>query len=90
MIRLALALTLLAQTALAQTPGHQRLTVPAPHRGAEIPAALWFPATGGTAEVIGQNILFYGAEALSGATLTPGPHPLILVSHGSGGNLAGL
>lgn len=90
MIRLALALSLLTQTALAQTPGHERLTLPAPHRGGDLQAALWFPATGGTQGVIGENILFHGAPALADATPTPGPHPLILVSHGSGGNLTGL
>lgn len=93
MIRLALALALsgLATLASAQTPGYQRLEVAARHRGGVIPGALWYPAAGsGERVTIGENILFHGVQALSNPSLAAGAHPLVLVSHGSGGNMTGL
>lgn len=90
MIRLALALSLLASAADAQSPGFDRLSIAAPHRGGDLAAGLWFPATAGTPAWIGETILFRGVEALTEASPTPGAHPLILVSHGSGGSLTGL
>lgn len=49
--------------------------------------AVWYPtdATGPT-ENVGDNIVFVGVEAQRDAAPTPGLHPLLLLSHGFGGN----
>jgi predicted dienelactone hydrolase len=47
-------------------------------------------ADGGTKAIVGENPIFTGFEAWRGAPITAGKHPLILISHGSGGNILGL
>lgn len=49
--------------------------------------AIWYPtAETGTPEKVGDNIVFYGTSALRDAKPEPGAHPLLLLSHGYGGN----
>jgi len=81
----------LATTVGAQTPGYSRYTVDAEHRAAPIPTSVWYPASSGSGPVqIGANILFLGEDALQEATPASGRHPLVVVSHGSGGTKDGL
>lgn len=49
---------------------------------------VWYPAAGsdGAAGLIGQNALFIGTWKSDGATPQSGALPLVLFSHGSGGN----
>lgn len=49
--------------------------------------ALWYPTSqSGTPAAVGDNIVFIGTQALRDAQPAPGQHPLILLSHGYGGN----
>jgi len=49
---------------------------------------LWYPTESGTgSEKIGENRIFYGFEAVRNAPARAVPAPLIILSHGSGGNL---
>lgn len=86
----ALAALLPALAAAADTappPAHDRLTVPAAHRPAPLAASVWAPAGGTTYRGrVGDNPVFIGAEVLMGAPVAPGRHPLVLLSHGSGGS----
>lgn len=88
MRRLILALALLPLPGFAQDlPGYHRLSLAAAHRPAPLMAALWYPAAAATAKVIGQDAVFQGAEVMIDAPSLPGLHPLVLFSHGSGGNM---
>lgn len=67
--------------------GHQTLTLTPAHRTVPVTLHLWYPAEqDGTPGLIGQNALFLGTWKAESATPKPGPHPLVLFSHGSGGN----
>ena len=87
---LVLAATLL-DTALRPVPpvvaGYHVAQVQASHRVAPLELHMWYP-TQETAEpiLIGQNALFYGAYAYPDARPVAGPLPLVVMSHGSGGN----
>ncbi len=49
--------------------------------------ALWYPTDDhGQPEQVGENIAFSGTLALRNAKPTMPPHPLLLISHGYGGN----
>lgn len=72
-------------------PGYDRFTVEAAHRAKLIEASLWYPAATKTYKTpIGDNALFQGRSAYMGAALEAGKHPLVIISHGSGGNMDGL
>lgn len=48
---------------------------------------IWYPtAETGSPEKVGENIAFYGTSALRDAIPEPGERPLLLLSHGYGGN----
>ncbi len=71
--------------------GYDRFAVKAAHRASPIAASIWYPVGTPTYRAqIGENALFKGTRAYVGAALAEGPHPLILLSHGSGGNMDGL
>lgn len=80
------AAILFATMAGAETPGLREISIPAPHHDRPIDAALWYPAQDGTIRPFGGNAVFVGVPAREGASPTAGQHPLILVSHGLGGN----
>ncbi|MBK0082106.1 alpha/beta fold hydrolase [Kosakonia sp. S58] len=49
--------------------------------------AIWYPTTQtGTPETVGDNPVFVGTPALRNAQPATGKHPLLLLSHGYGGN----
>ncbi len=49
--------------------------------------AIWYPtAQTGTPETVGDNPVFVGTLALRNAQPATGKHPLLLLSHGYGGN----
>lgn len=77
-----------AETELA---GYDRLTIQAAHRAKLMDASIWYPAGNKTYKApIGDNQLFYGKAAYMGAPVAQGKYPLVIISHGSGGNMDGL
>jgi predicted dienelactone hydrolase len=61
------------------------------HRSVQLSVHLWYPTTStGTPELIGQNALFYGAYVYRNADAPAQALPLVVISHGSGGNAPGL
>jgi predicted dienelactone hydrolase len=70
----------------ASAPGVLQTTLTSP-AGSAIDAAIWYPAdAGGTPVLFAKNPVFVGVPARDDAPVTAGKHPLILVSHGLGGN----
>ena len=71
----------------AGTVGVRTLEAFAPHRDARLNVTLWYPAgPGGVAELVGDNGVFVGSPAYRDAPFATDRHPLVLFSHGGGGN----
>ncbi|MBP0617999.1 alpha/beta hydrolase family protein [Jiella mangrovi] len=71
--------------------GYDRFDIRVDHRAVLVAGSIWYPATARTFTVpVGDNGVFEGTPALLGAAAAKGKHPLILLSHGSGGNMDGL
>ena len=86
---LLLSLALVAPA--AADVGYLETSIEVDHRDAPLPLHLWYPAGPGTpAEAVGRNAMFVGAEAHPGAAPLEEPAPVVLMSHGSGGNAVGL
>jgi predicted dienelactone hydrolase len=79
-------------TSLLQSQAHADvgisiISIPtAHHDGRNVEMGVFFPSTGGFATELGENGVFYGATVHENAKLLPGKHPIILMSHGWGGN----
>lgn len=67
-------------------PGYRVMAMDARHRPEGLTLHLWYPASEGRIDLIGQNALFYGFHARRDAPPHDSPLPLVLLSHGSGGN----
>jgi predicted dienelactone hydrolase len=67
-------------------PGYRVVPMAAAHRPGGLALHLWYPATDGAVDLIGQNAVFYGFHGRRDAPPADGAHPLVLLSHGSGGN----
>lgn len=91
---LAIALVCAAVTSAgaADRVGTRSLAVSAPHRGGtNLNVTVWYPAAvGGKPILVGDDRLFKGTPAWRDAPLAAGRFPLVLVSHGSGGNIESL
>jgi predicted dienelactone hydrolase len=62
-------------------------TAPVPLRRDGIDFHIWYPASpGGKAVTVGGNGVFHGTPAGRGAPPAGGAYPVILMSHGAGGN----
>lgn len=62
-------------------------SAPAPIRGTDIDFNIWYPAmSGGKAVTVGGNGVFYGTPAGRDAPHQPGRFPMVVISHGAGGN----
>ncbi len=58
------------------------------HRDKALDLHLWYPSdASGQAMLIGQNALFYGFHAHLDGAPRAGEHPLVVLSHGSGGRM---
>lgn len=83
-------LTILTQTssASAQDVGFQRIAIPAVNPDQrDLSGAIWYPATSNTPpEVVGDNPVFYGEQLGLNAEVQSGQFPLVVLSHGFGGN----
>lgn len=67
--------------------GFRSQKVTAPERGILLDVALWYPAkAGGQPLLVGDNGLFHGFPADADAPAADGRFPLIVISHGAGGN----
>ncbi|MGC1505224.1 MAG: prolyl oligopeptidase family serine peptidase [Sulfitobacter sp.] len=59
----------------------------APARQTEVDFHIWYPAQpGGRAITVGGNGVFYGTPAGRDAPHITGRHPMVILSHGAGGN----
>lgn len=59
----------------------------APARDRDVDFNIWYPAQAGGRQVtVGGNGVFYGTAAGRNAPHVEGRHPLIIISHGAGGN----
>ena len=87
-IPILFVITLLLATipATAQT-GYRTTTLAVAHRTQPLELHIWYPATeDGTPQSIGKNAVFVGVDVAINASVVDAPHPLVLLSHGSGGN----
>lgn len=66
-------------------PGYRQAQLEVAHRDVPLSVHIWYPATEGPPELIGQNALFYGHHVRPDAPL-PSRAPVVVLSHGSGGN----
>lgn len=84
---LTLAALMFATVVQAEPPGLDLRDLPTPHHPGPLTAAIWYPADpGGTAITYAKNPVFTGVYARENATPQEGKHPLVLLSHGLGGN----
>jgi predicted dienelactone hydrolase len=87
---LALTLSLVASASLAgDLPGFVTFEVPKTENAPSFEAAIWYPGSGGKKAAIG-NAVFSEVPLLQDATVEPGQHPVVLLSHGLGGNYRSL
>jgi predicted dienelactone hydrolase len=89
----ALLSIVLATTApaLADPAGFAHFTVFAPHHGREVTGVVWYPAgPGGHALLFADSAVFHGTTVVEEAPVAPGHHPVVLLSHGMGGNVRSL
>jgi predicted dienelactone hydrolase len=69
------------------TPGYTTFNLQTTHRDVPLPVTIWYPtATQAAPTLLGQNALFHGHYAQVDAAPLNGPLPVVLLSHGSGGN----
>lgn len=67
--------------------GYTRGAAHAPARGSDLTFDLWYPSgPGGRAVTVGGNGVFHGTAAGRDAPRAAGRFPLVLLSHGAGGN----
>ncbi|GAA6208529.1 dienelactone hydrolase family protein [Cognatishimia sp. WU-CL00825] len=68
-------------------PGYDRIDLSADHRARPIAASIWYPAANPTYRApVGDGPIFDPTFAFIGPAVADGEHPLVLLSHGSGGN----
>ena len=82
---------LLATPAMAYEAGTRWIEIQPPHRAAAEQVLLTYPSRkDGTAYTLGADELWTGVPARRNATPVAETFPLVILSHGSGGNAAGL
>lgn len=82
---------LMASTAHADLAGYAPLTLEAPHHGRDMLGAVWYPAgPGGRAFTFAENGVFEGVEVVEEAPVAQGVYPVVVLSHGMGGNIRSL
>jgi predicted dienelactone hydrolase len=86
-IIIAAALTMLPSFAFAENiVGLTQMPIAAKHHANPIDTAIWYPGSGGTSISFGENPVFEGTAVNENATVGSGKFPVILMSHGLGGN----
>jgi predicted dienelactone hydrolase len=93
-VKYAIAIAALATTVSstqAVEVGVMNFTFDAPHRERLMQALVWYPTDGGGfPEVTGDNPVFKGTKARRDAYPHAGKYPVVILSHGAGGNAANL
>ena len=70
-----------------KTSGYTTFSLPVSHRDLPLPVTVWYPTEARAAPtLLVQNGLFYGHYAQVDAPALTKPLPIVLLSHGSGGN----
>ncbi|EOI5730433.1 alpha/beta hydrolase family protein [Cronobacter malonaticus] len=78
--------TLLLSAAASAGVGFHQFTIDSPATR-PLDVAVWYPTHGNHApETVGDNIVFSGVNVQRDATPSPGAHPVLILSHGLGGN----
>jgi predicted dienelactone hydrolase len=93
MKKLILAAALAAFPSLAYAEdmtGLRLMPVMAKHHAKVIESAVWYPGSGGKSITFGENPVFKGVTVQEGAEVSPGRHPVVLLSHGMFGNVRSL
>jgi predicted dienelactone hydrolase len=81
------AINALPAASAEPVPGYDRFDLVAAHRARPVAASIWYPAAGPTYRVpVGDGPIFEPTIAHIGPAVAEGRHPLVLLSHGSGGN----
>lgn len=84
-------LGLTATAATAEVAGYAPLTLDAPHHGRDMLGAVWFPSQGdGRQFTFAENGVFHGVTVTEEASVAEGEFPVVLLSHGMGGNIRSL
>lgn len=82
-----LALSHGAPAAADMLPGYDRFDLVADHRARPVAASIWYPAANPTYRApVGDGPIFDPTFAFIGPAVAEGEHPLVMLSHGSGGN----
>ncbi len=88
-LRALFLLCLTSPAFAAESPiGFQTTTLPDAKNHRPLELTVWYPAAATSAEpeLIADNAVFTGALAVRNAPAASGEHPLVLLSHGYGGN----
>ena len=82
----------LTTSAMADWPaGYREFSIDMPHHDAPVEGAIWYPAApGGTPRLVGDNLVFYGTFAVEDAPVADDTFPVVVASHGLGGNFGAL
>lgn len=84
-------MALMASTATADVAGYAPLTIEAPHHGRAMLGAIWYPAApGGRVFTFAENGVFHGIQVVEEAPVAQGVYPVVVLSHGMGGNIRSL
>ena len=73
-----------AWSAAPIAPGHRDVSYHDDARGRDLPTALWYPSTGAAKDIVYAQV--HNGHAAPDGEFAPGRHPLIVLSHGTGGN----
>lgn len=85
------AITLSTTAAVADVAGYTPLVFDAPHHGRDVLGAVWFPAKDdGRSFTFAENGVFFGVDVFEEASVSDGSFPVVLLSHGMGGNIRSL
>ncbi len=91
-LRLLAALSLVPALAVQADPaGYSTLSTVAPHHGKDLQGAMWYPVSGpGREMLVAETAVFYGVTVTENTPMADGEHPLVLLSHGLGGDFLSL
>ncbi|EKE45298.1 hypothetical protein OCGS_0388 [Oceaniovalibus guishaninsula JLT2003] len=90
-MKLGFAVLILAGGVAQAQPGHIATEIDVAHRDVPLPVHVWYPTDQRDPVTrLGGNAVFVGAPVVEDAQSLGDPAPVVLVSHGSGGNAANL